>query len=151
MLASLFYSLIVLTAFLSNEIHNIYFPPSASTRERIDLLILRANLKRFPSPKTCNYWIARSSRHLDWIDERMRLFPYNREAWTLYRQQVVEWGAVWHALRTCQTNSTIAEDGVRFQWIRRTIGEENYRRGFVPPPIASYLLDLSPQSANGIR
>lgn len=110
---------------------------------RLELLAYSASLKRFPSPAACNRWLERSECHLDWIDGHIALFPETRCRWQAYREQVVFWRGVWGDLLACRTGCVVREDLIRMQRIKAAIGEKNYEAGFVPPPIASYLIDTS--------
>lgn len=102
----------------------------------------RLTLLRFPSVETCQYRLDRSQRHLDWIDERMLLFWRDRAELLRYRQQVAAWREVWEALRTAQRWPYTRQDEERMKRVREAIGEDSWRRGHVPPPIASYFLDV---------
>lgn len=104
-------------------------------------LDMRLTLLRFPSQEKCRYWTTRACEHLRWIDEQAKLHPADRAQWMRYREQVEAWMCVWEALETAQRWPYWADDETRMKLVREAIGEDNWRRGYVPPPIASYFLD----------
>lgn len=108
--------------------------------ERAAVLLLQAELLRFPKVKECRRWVERADEHLRWLDKRILLFPADREGWWLYRKQVEEWRNVWWDLAAIQTRPNWVHEWQTLNRIREAIGEENFRRGYVSPPIASYYL-----------
>lgn len=107
----------------------------------IDILVLKFELSRFPTVAECEYQLRRADEHLHWVDDRIRLMSLDREMWLYYRQQVVDWKYVWSELLTARRPLTIMGDWGRLQFVREAIGEENYRLGYVPPPVAEWLVN----------
>lgn len=110
--------------------------------ERISVFLLRCELSRFPSKAECRYWDEQVEKHLCWIDGRMALFPHERESWWRYRRDVVAWQRIWTMLRSLQTRPNYVSEWCSLAEIREFIGEENYRRGFLYPPIAPCYLTV---------
>lgn len=105
----------------------------------VDIFVLKCELSRFPTLAECRYQIQRADEHLVWVNDRIRLTPVDREVWLYYRQQVLEWQEVWSQLAVARAPPTILYDWERLKYVRRAVGEENYRRGFVYPPVAEWL------------
>lgn len=104
------------------------------------VIFLRHELLRFPSAEACCKQRQRADRHLAWIEKRMLLFPHDRYELWQYRCQVAEWREVWDKLETCQVNDFSAYNEGRLDFIRKAIGEWNYRMGYVPEPVAQCFL-----------
>lgn len=102
------------------------------------------HLQRLPPADVCHEWVRRADQHLEWIEQRAALFPWDRPRWSLYRQQVVEWRELWYQLWLCQSYPYYPADRERLAFVRQAIGEDNWRKGHVPPPIASYFLEEQP-------
>ena len=106
------------------------------SRERVSVFLLRCELSRFPSKAQCRYWDQEAEKHLRWIDVQARLFPHQREDWWAYRRDVEASLRAWNMLYILQTRPNNVHEWYSLNEIRTFIGEENYRRGFLYPPIA---------------
>ena len=113
-------------------------PPSS---DRLFVFLLQRECRRFPPQAECRLWIGRADAHLKWIDKRVALFPADRDALLEYRKQVEEWRSLWADLSCLQTRPNWSYEWRYLARIREAIGEENYRRGYVPPPIAPWFLE----------
>ena len=118
----------------------LLFLPYLSS-DRVSVFLLQCEYQRFPSLAECRLWIGRADAHLQWIDKRMALYRNEQYVWLEYRRQVEEWRSLWSDLRCLRTLPNWPTEWRYLARIREAIGEENYRRGYVLPPIAPWFLN----------
>lgn len=116
--------------------------PKPRPRPNPEAEALARELSRFPDVETCRAYIAVGEEHLRWIDGRIALLPFEREAWTEYRGQVEGCLELWRAIKSAQESVAWSHSWCRdrLDRVREGIVEEAYEWGYLAPPFAVHAM-----------